>query len=220
DFFRGARVGRALEDDDLTGAQIGRYGVGGVGDVAEVGLVIFVERGGDADDDRIHGGDLRIVGRGFEAVGFGRRDLRGRDADNVGAAVVEGIDFALIDIEPGDGKFLFAVEQGQGQSDVAEADDSNPRLARIDAAFQIGKEGRSGELSIHIKFAHPDVRGRASPSGALESPTIAGQSGRKAGFSSIAESILRRISRTKFALLSASMAPMTRGALVHSRLYA
>src|SRR5208282_4921480 len=38
DFFRGARVGSALEDDDLTSAQIGRYGVSGVGDVAEVGL--------------------------------------------------------------------------------------------------------------------------------------------------------------------------------------
>ena len=62
---------------------------------------------------------------------FGRRDLRGRDADNVGAAVGQGIDFALIDIEPGDGKFLFAVEQGQGQSDVAQSDDSDPRLARI-----------------------------------------------------------------------------------------
>ncbi len=143
-FFGGAGVGSALEDDDLTGAQIGRYGVGGVGDVAEIGLVIFVERRGDADDDRIHGGDLRIVGRGFEAVRFGRRDLRGRDAENVGAAVRKGIDFSLIDIETGDGKFLLAVEQGQRQSDVAQADDSDPSLARINAAFQIGKEGRSG----------------------------------------------------------------------------
>ena len=144
DFFGGAGVGGALKDDDLAGAQMGRHGMGGVGDVAEVGLVIFVERGGDADDDRIHGGDLRIVGRGFEAVRFGRRDLLGRDAENVGAAVVEGIDFSLIDIETGDGKFLLAVEQSQRQSDVAEADDSDPSLARINAAFQVSKEGRSG----------------------------------------------------------------------------
>jgi len=88
------------------------------------------------------------------------------------------------------GKFLFAAEQGQGQSDVAQSDDSDSRLARIDAAFQIGKEGRSGELSIHIKFAYPDVRGRASILGSRV-PNNAGQSGRKAGFPSIAESILR-----------------------------
>ncbi len=149
DFFGGAGVGRALEDDDLAGAQIGRDGVSGVGDVAEVGLVILVERRGDADDDRIHGGDLRIVGRGFKAVRFGRRDLRRRDAENVGAAAGQGVDFSLIDIETGDGKFLLAVEQGQRQSDVAEADDSDPCLAGIDAAFQVSEEGRSGELSIH-----------------------------------------------------------------------
>src|ERR1019366_6711679 len=84
-----------------------------------------------------------------------------------------------------------AVEQGQGQSDVAQSDDSDPRLARIDAAFQIGKEGRSGELSIHIN-CYPDVRGQASILGSRV-PNNAGQSGRKASFPSIAESILKRM---------------------------
>src|SRR5208282_6927922 len=65
DFFGGPGVGCTLEDDDLAGAQIGRDSVGGVGDAAEIGLVILVERRGDADDNRVHGGDLRIVSRGF-----------------------------------------------------------------------------------------------------------------------------------------------------------
>ena len=122
--------------------------------------MIFVERGGDADDDRIHGGDLRIVGRGFKAVRLGGRDLLGRDAENVGAPAVEGVDFSLIDIESGDGKFLLAVEEGERQSDIAEADDSDPSRARIDAAFQASKEGRSGELSIHMRVIILALRSR------------------------------------------------------------
>ena len=54
-FFRGPGIGCALQNNNLPGAQMRRDRVGGVGDVAEVGLVIFVERRGDADDDRIHG---------------------------------------------------------------------------------------------------------------------------------------------------------------------
>ncbi len=123
--------------------------MGRVGDVAEIGLVILVERRGDADDNRIHGGDLRIVGRGLEAVRLGRRDFLGRDAENVSAAARQGIDFAPIDVKTGHGKFLLAVEQRERQSDVAKSDDSDPSLPCINAAFQVRKEGRSGELSIH-----------------------------------------------------------------------
>ena len=150
DFFGGAGVGCALKDNDLTGAQVGSYSMGGVGDVAEVRLMIFVQRRRDADDDRVHGGDLGIVRRGFESARLGSRNLLGRDAENVSAAASQGVDFSLIDIETGDGKFLLAVEQGQRQSDVAQANDSDPSLAGLDAAFQVGKQGRSGELSIHI----------------------------------------------------------------------
>jgi hypothetical protein len=36
-----------------------------ISDEAEIGFVIFVQRGGHADDDGVHLGDLRIVrGRG------------------------------------------------------------------------------------------------------------------------------------------------------------
>src|SRR5208282_5730636 len=161
DFFGGAGIGGAFEDDDLTGAQMGGYGMSGVGDVAEIGLVIFVERRGDADDDRIHGGDLRIVGRGFEAVRLGRRDFLRSDAENVGAAVSQGIDFSLIDIKTCDGKLLLAVEQCQRQSNVAEADDADLSLARSNAAFQISKQGGSGGLSSHMRKAILTLEGHA-----------------------------------------------------------
>ncbi len=148
-FFRRTWIGRALENDDLPRAQIRRDGPRSIGDVAEIRLVVLIQGRRDANDDRIHGRDLRIIGGGFEAMGLGRRDFFRRDAENVGAAVVEGVDLLLIDIEPGDGKLLLAIEQSQRQSDIAEADNSDAGLARIDAAFQVGKKGRSDELSIH-----------------------------------------------------------------------
>ena len=59
--------------------------------------------------------------------------------------LVERVDFSLVDIETGDRKLLLAVEQSQRQSDIAEADDSDPSLARVDAAFQVTKQRRRGQ---------------------------------------------------------------------------
>ena len=86
----------------LAGAQVRRNGFGGVGDVAEVGFVILVQRGGDADDDGVHLGQPGIVRGGFEALGAGLLNFAGQDADDVGTALGQGRDLALIDIEAGD----------------------------------------------------------------------------------------------------------------------
>ena len=87
DFFGGAGIGRAFEHYKLAGAQVRRDGFGRVRDVAEVGLVILVQRGRDADDDGVHLGQLGIVRGGFEALGAGLLNFAGQDADNVGTAL-------------------------------------------------------------------------------------------------------------------------------------
>ena len=132
-FFRGAGVGRALENDQLSGAQMGSDGVGGVGDVAEVGLVIFVQRSGDADDDGVHRGELRVVGGRGEALCFGGLNLFRSDAVDVGTALGQRIDFAGIDVEAGHLKFLLAVQQSQRKADVAQADDADAGLALLNS---------------------------------------------------------------------------------------
>ena len=71
DFFGGAGVGCALENDQLAGLQMRRDGVGGVGDEAEVGFVILIERGGDADDDGVHLVHAGVVGGGGKALRLG-----------------------------------------------------------------------------------------------------------------------------------------------------
>jgi hypothetical protein len=49
----GAGVGGAFKAEDLADAEVGDHGVEGVGDEAEVGLEVFVERRGDTEDDGV-----------------------------------------------------------------------------------------------------------------------------------------------------------------------
>jgi len=87
--------------------------------------VILVERSRHADDDCVHGIEAGVVGGSGKALRLCAPDFFGRNAVDVRLAAGEGVDFSLIDVEAGHGKFLLAEEQGKRQSDVAEADDSD-----------------------------------------------------------------------------------------------
>ncbi len=137
DFFRGAGVSCTLENHQLPGLQMGRDGVCGIGDEAEIGFVILVKRSGDADDDGVHLSDPGVFGCGRKALLLGFSDLFRGDAVDVGFTLSEGIDLALIDVEAGHGELLFAEQQGQRQSNVAEADDADPRLTLLDLVFEL-----------------------------------------------------------------------------------
>jgi len=108
---------------------VGREGLDRAGDVAEVGLVVLVEGGGDADDDGVHLGGEGVIGGGAEAGFLGLLDGFGRDADDVGAAGVELGDLGGLDVEAGDAEALFAEEQGEREADVAHADDADAGFA-------------------------------------------------------------------------------------------
>src|SRR5208282_3467148 len=97
---------------------MGRYGVCGIGNEAEVGLVILVERGWNADNDRIHVNQPGVVGGSREALRLGSEDFIRADTADVGSALSNGIDLALVNVEPGHGELLFAEQQGQRQSHV------------------------------------------------------------------------------------------------------
>ena len=104
----------------------------GIGDEAEVGFMVWIERGGNANDDGVHLLDLRVVGGGGKALRLGRLNFFRADAVDVGFALRQSIDLALVDIEAGDGKFLFGKQQGQRQSHITQADDSDACLALLD----------------------------------------------------------------------------------------
>ncbi len=74
-----------------------------------------------------------VVGGGGEAFFAGQSDLSVGNADDVGAAFIEGGDFARVDVEAGHAEALFAEEQGEGEADVAHSDDADAGLARLNA---------------------------------------------------------------------------------------
>ena len=74
-FFGGAGISCALEHDQLAGLKMRGDGMRGVGDIAEIGLVILIQRRGDADDDRVHLFDVRVIGGGGKALRFGVLDF-------------------------------------------------------------------------------------------------------------------------------------------------
>src|SRR5208282_6643724 len=53
-FLRGAGIGRALEDHQLTGTQMGCYGLSGIGDKTEIRLSVFVQRCGHTNNNGVH----------------------------------------------------------------------------------------------------------------------------------------------------------------------
>ena len=71
------------------------------------------------------------------------------DAVDVGFALGEDVDLALIDVEAGDFKLLLAEKQGQRQAHVAQADDANPGLALLDLVLELGGSAICGRLIRH-----------------------------------------------------------------------
>ncbi len=71
------------------------------------------------------------------------------DAVDIRFALGEGFDFALINVEAGDGEFLFAEQQGQRQSHVAQADNADPRLALLDLALELIGRTFCGGVIVH-----------------------------------------------------------------------
>ncbi len=132
DFFGRPGIGRALEYDELPGAQVRGNGIGRSGDVAEVGLAHLVQRRGHADHDRVHLRDVRIIGGGGKAALPRRRDVGRRDAIDVGAAFRQRGDLLRVHVEAGDGELLFAEQQCQGKPDITQADDAHACAPRLD----------------------------------------------------------------------------------------
>src|SRR5271157_1289416 len=134
-FFGSTGIGCALENDQLSGAQMWRNGLGCLSDVAEIRLVILTERSGDADDDRVHAGDLRVIRSGGETMRPRRLDLGRGDAIDVRPAGLKNVHLLLVDVETGHGKCLLAEQKGQRQADIAHSDYAHLGGTRLNLEF-------------------------------------------------------------------------------------
>src|SRR6267154_4246849 len=102
-------------------------------DVTEVWLVEIIERRWNTDDHRIQITNLAVIGSSRETVLPSRLNLRRRDADDVGTSLPQHRDLAVVDIKAGHSETLLGKQQGQRQTDVAKADDSDPGRAAINS---------------------------------------------------------------------------------------
>src|SRR5438309_2522409 len=133
----GARVGRALEDDELPRPQVFSDLLDGGHDEGQVRVLRLPERGRYADVDRVEGPDHGEVARGREAPRIHLLgDLAVFEIHDVGSPPVDGVDLGAVHIdtghvEPGTGEL-----EGQRQSNIAEPDDTAPRLATADSFVQ------------------------------------------------------------------------------------
>src|SRR2546423_5430337 len=107
----------------------------GARNVTKVRLVILVERGGDADDDRVHLLQLGVIRGCGESLTAGFLNFRSWNAENIRAAGSDSRNFSLIDIETGDWKSLLTVKQRERKADVAQANYCNTRLALLNLAL-------------------------------------------------------------------------------------
>src|SRR5216683_4049495 len=113
-----------------------RNSVRGIGNEAQVGFMILVQGSRDADDHRIHINDPGVVGRSRKALRLGCLDLFRADAVDVRSALSERVYFALVNVEAGNDKLLFAEQQGQRQSHVAQPDDADSGFTLLDLVLE------------------------------------------------------------------------------------
>ena len=144
-----SRIGGAFQHDKLPLVDVRRDRLHGSGHVAQIRLVVLVQRRGHANDDGIHAGDLRVIGGGAEPGLLGLLNLGRKNAHDVGSAGIQGADFIGGDVEAGDAEALVAEQQRQGQADIAHAHNADACLPGFDALLQFCQGGGNGGGHAH-----------------------------------------------------------------------
>ena len=124
----------------MTRTQVRSYSFCRVRDVAQIGIVILVQRRRDTDNDGIHLLQPGIIAGSAEPLCSRRLNLGGRDTKDVRAPSLQSGNLALIDVEPGDGKLLLGIEKRERESDVAESDYSDARSFLFNLGLQFRKQ--------------------------------------------------------------------------------
>src|SRR5579859_3069398 len=134
--FRGAGIGCAFQHDELARFKVRSQAAGGGFDEAQVRPVMIIERGGHADDHRVHIRDAGKIGCGFEAIGSRGLNLSPGNADDVRAAFGERLDFSFVNVEAGDLELLFAEQKRQGKANISQSDDADICSTCFNLAFE------------------------------------------------------------------------------------
>ena len=84
-----------------------------ISDKAEIRFVVFIQRSGNTNYDRVHFPQERIVGSGSKPLSLRCLDVGGRDAKNIRPALGQRRNLPLVDIKTGYRKLLLCIKQGE-----------------------------------------------------------------------------------------------------------
>ena len=128
---RGAGPGRRLEDEQGAVSEV-VHGRGRAHEhVAEIGVAVRPEGGGQADEDGVPIRQGGGVLRGAEASGRHEgREVTRRDVLDVGTALADGGDLGRVGVDSDDVRAGFGEGGRQRQTDIAEADAPDPGAGR------------------------------------------------------------------------------------------
>src|ERR1039457_1117013 len=138
-FLSRTRIGCTLQNYELALAKVGRNCTGCLFDIAEVWLMIVVERSWYANDNGIQLRHFGICTGSTKSMRTSIRNFGCRNPNNVGFSGVESRDLFGIDIETGNSEALLAKEKRKGKANVPHAYDSNSGFARRNAGFHFGR---------------------------------------------------------------------------------
>lgn len=127
--FRGPRIGRALERQQLPLAQMRQQRLHRPGDELQIGFAGAGQRRGHADDQRIGFRRLGIVRGRLKSVLKRVAKLFARDRGEIALRRLQRCDFFGVDIEADGPESGFGESAGERQADVSKANDADRGIA-------------------------------------------------------------------------------------------
>src|SRR5882762_3751564 len=139
--------------------------------------MILIQRCGDADDDRVHFLNAAVIRSRIETLLSRLLNLAGFDAVDIGAALAQRGNLALVNIKSSHRELLLGVQQGKRQPYVAQSDDSHLGLAILNSFCEFGNGCGRKCLAAHVNWiswkvtvSMPQPRGRLAECNRFSDP--------------------------------------------------
>jgi hypothetical protein len=147
-FVRCSGIGGAFKHDQLAFTNMRSDGLDRVCDIAQVWFAMLIERGGHADDDRVHLRDFRVICRGAKSGLLRFLNGVGENANDVGTAGVEGFHLVRRNVEAGYPEALATEEQRQRQPNVSHPDDPDAGFAGLHLPLKLSQPRPSRKCHV------------------------------------------------------------------------
>ena len=120
--FRSAGVRCGLQNDDGSASEIFGNGDCGISDIADVRLLVLVQRGRHADSDKIHIPDkIKVIGSAQHSGRDRFFKVRAHNVPDVILALIDHIDFFPLHVKADGAKPMLCLFHSQRQPDITQA---------------------------------------------------------------------------------------------------